>query len=156
MLSRKLPLVLALGAMLSFSPLSQAIDDKDATRIGSLVDTMPPSEFDAKLKSFVKAAAESDTEVLHDVAAKVLQPEHSIEDQQLLFNIYANATKFQTVTIATMDVTSALSKMDTAAEASREFKINFLYLLEVEQKAKVDAMERARKRAEEAAKAATQ
>ncbi|WP_353570806.1 hypothetical protein [Candidatus Albibeggiatoa sp. nov. BB20] len=147
MLSKKLSLGLALGVMLSFSPLSQAIEDKDATRIGALVDTMPPSEFNAKLKSFVETASKSDTTALHDVAAKVLQPEHSIEDQQLLFNMYANATKFQSVTMATMDVTSALSKMNTVDEASRDFKINFLYLLEIEQKAKTDAVERTRRKA---------
>jgi hypothetical protein len=58
--------------------------------------------------------------------------------------------------MATMDVTSALSKMDTIDDVSREFKVNFLYLLEVEKKAKAEVAERARKRAEEAAKAAMQ
>lgn len=147
----KLPLVLILGAALVFSPLSQAIEDEDAARIGALVDTMSASEFEAKLKSFTEAASISETEALREVATKVLQPQHTIEDLQLLFNMYANATTFQTVTVATMDVTSALSKMDSDREASRDFKINFLYLLEVEQQAKAEAAERARKKAEQAA-----
>lgn len=151
MLNKKLPLVFALGTMLCISPLSQAIEDEDVTRLGALVDTMPPSEFDAKLKSFVQSASESDTDALRDVATRVLQPEHTIEEQQLLFNMYANATKFQPVTMATMDVTSALSKMQTGDEASRDFKINFLYLLEVEKKAQAEAAEKARKKAEQAA-----
>ncbi|MCV6638243.1 hypothetical protein [Candidatus Albibeggiatoa sp. nov. NOAA] len=151
MLCKKLPLVLALGAILTFSPLSQAMEDEDAARIGALVDTMPPSEFNAKLHSFVEAASESDTDALRDVAARVLDPQHTIEDQQLLFNMYANATKFQAVTMATMDVTSALSKMNTGDDASRDFKVSFLYLLEVEQKEKAAAVERARKKAAEAA-----
>jgi len=151
MLNKKLPLVLALGTMLCISPLSQAIEDEDVTRLGALVDTMPPSEFDAQLKSFVQSASKSDTEALRDVAARVLQPEHTIEEQQLLFNMYANATKFQPVTMATMDVTSALSKMQTGDAASRDFKINFLYLLEIEKKAKAEAAEKARKKAEQAA-----
>ncbi len=147
MLSKKLPLVLALSAMLSFG--TQAIEDEDAARIGILVDAMSPSEFNAKLTAFYESAAKSDTEALHDVAQRVLVPDHSIEDQQLLFNMYANATKFQSVTVATMDVTAALSKMQTIDEVSRDFKINFLYMLEVEQKAKADAAERARKKAEQ-------
>jgi hypothetical protein len=150
MLIRKSLILLVIS--LIFSPLAQAIEERDFNRLGVVVDSMSSAEFDGKLQDFFTQATHSEVEVVSEAAQKALQSAATIEDKLLFFNMYANATKFQEVTMAVAPLTQVLSKMQLGNAVSREFKIHFLYLLEVENKAQADAAEKLRHKAEQAAK----
>lgn len=150
MLIHKLLVILVITVVLN--PLAQAIEERDFNRLGAVVDSMSDNEFSDKLQAFFTQATHSEVEVVSEMARKSLQTAASIEDKLLFFNMYANATKFHEVTMAIAPLTQVLSKMQLGTATSREFRVHFLYLLEVEDKAKAEAAAKLRYKAEQEAK----
>lgn len=125
-------------------------EEKRRAEVLEMVSQLSDEEFNKKVTEFVEKAVEADSPILSNTAKRYLTKGGRVNGL-LFFNIYGNITAYPQVSNAIVELTKKLGAMKPAQPFSRDFKIAFLTLLQLEERIKKEEKEKARRKAEEEA-----